>query len=101
MWCGTLMVVRRGATFMSLCRIALYTWRQSGIMRAMSDEWYVNTATGEISQDKGARWTHRLGPYKSKEAAAEWRGQVAARNAEADALDLEWQDKVNDRRPED
>lgn len=74
-----------------------------GHNEAMSDtneekkeEWYVDTRTGEISQGKNRRWSNRIGPYPSKEAAAQWRGQTAVRNEAADALDLEWEDKIDD-----
>lgn len=53
--------------------------------------WYVNTTTGEISQGKHHEWSDRLGPYPTAEAAAEWRGHAAARNAEADAAELDWE----------
>lgn len=56
--------------------------------------WYVNTATGEVSQGKHREWGDRLGPYPTAEAAAEWRGQAAARNAEADAADLDWGNSI-------
>jgi len=56
--------------------------------------WYVNTSTGEVSQGKHPEWSHRLGPYPTAEAAAEWRSQAAARNAEADAADLDWENSI-------
>lgn len=56
------------------------------------EEWYVNTKTGNITQGKEPGWTNRIGPYPSREAAAQWRGQAAARNEAADLLDLEWED---------
>lgn len=56
------------------------------------EEWYVDTKTGEITQGKESGWTNRIGPYLSKEAAAHWRGQAAARNEAADLLDLEWEE---------
>ncbi len=60
------------------------------------EEWYVNIKTGEISKGKVSGWTTRIGPYPSKAAAAQWRGQAAARNEEADLLDLEWEDQIVD-----
>jgi hypothetical protein len=36
----------------------------------VADEFYYNTETGQIEQGKQSSWTHLMGPYDSREAAA-------------------------------
>ena len=60
--------------------------------KAGNGGWYVNTKTGEITQGKRLSWGNRLGPYPTAEAASQWRGQIAARNTQADNTDLDWED---------
>lgn len=56
-------------------------------------EFYFNTETGEVEEGKPSSWTHRLGPYPSREQAARaletararnkaWNGQDAASDDE-------------------
>ncbi|PFG32862.1 hypothetical protein [Sanguibacter antarcticus] len=36
----------------------------------MSTEFYFNTQTRQVEEGKPSSWTHRMGPYPTREAAA-------------------------------
>ncbi len=56
------------------------------------DEWYYNTRTGEVEQGKQSGSLHRMGPYPTREAAAEAYERAADRNEAWDEEDRAWND---------
>ncbi|TNC17232.1 hypothetical protein FHE66_11195 [Georgenia sp. 311] len=57
------------------------------------DEWFYNTATGEVEQGKVSGSLNRMGPYPTREAAAEAYARAADRNKAWDAADRAWNDE--------
>ncbi len=55
----------------------------------MSDQWYYNTETHEVSQGVKDSWTNRMGPYDSREEAEHALSIAKQRNEEAAAYDDE------------
>ena len=55
----------------------------------MSDkeQWWYDTATGEVSQDKSSGWDTRMGPYDSREEAEAALETAKQRTKEADEYD--------------
>lgn len=53
----------------------------------MTDKWWFDTETGEVSQGKSSGWESRMGPYDSQEEASQALSKARARNEEADAYD--------------
>lgn len=53
----------------------------------MTDKWFFDTATGEVSQGTEGGWESRMGPYDSREEAAHALDKARKRNEEADAYD--------------
>jgi hypothetical protein len=45
-------------------------------------EFYYNTETGEVEEGKPSAWTHRMGPYRTREDAAHALDRARARNEE-------------------
>ncbi|AKK09287.1 hypothetical protein HCH15_07000 [Corynebacterium testudinoris] len=57
---------------------------------ALNDEkWFFDPQTGDVQQGKEGGWENRMGPYDSREEAADALKIAAARNAEADEEDSE------------
>ncbi len=56
---------------------------------AESGEWYWCMTHDTVEPAGGCREADRLGPYPTREAAANWRQQVAARNEAWDREDEE------------
>lgn len=52
--------------------------------------WYFNLTSGEVEQGLVSPWTDRMGPYPSREAAAQALATAKARNEAWDAQDEEW-----------
>lgn len=57
----------------------------------MSDDaqWYYDTKTGEVSQGKQEGFENRMGPYPTREAAADAIATAKERNKAWDAADEE------------
>jgi hypothetical protein len=63
-----------------------------------STGWYYNTRTRQVEQGPLSDFIDRLGPYPTREAAAEALQTAARRNATWDAEDRAWdEDEENDR----
>ncbi|MGC5166560.1 SPOR domain-containing protein [Luteimicrobium sp. DT211] len=43
-------------------------------------EYYFNTQTGEVEEGKPSSWTHRMGPYRTREEAAHALERAQQRN---------------------
>lgn len=56
-------------------------------MADADNKWYFDLGTGEVSRGKKDSWTGRMGPYASKEEAAQALEIAKARNEAADAQD--------------
>lgn len=52
--------------------------------------YYYNTQTGEVEQGYASDWTDRMGPYATREEAANALANAAARNREWDQADRNW-----------
>lgn len=52
-----------------------------------AQEFYYDTATGEVSEGRRKDWTSRLGPYPSREAAEKALATAQARTEAWDAED--------------
>ncbi|WP_192930403.1 MULTISPECIES: hypothetical protein [Corynebacterium] len=55
----------------------------------MSEQWWFDSATGQVSQDKASGWENRMGPYSSKEEAQNALEIARKRNEQADDYDDE------------
>ena len=53
----------------------------------MSDKWFFDTETGEVTQGSSSGWESRMGPYKTREEAAQALETAKRRNEQADAYD--------------
>ena len=53
----------------------------------MTDKWYFDTETGEVTQGQVGGWESRMGPYDTREEAAHALDIARKRNEEADAYD--------------
>lgn len=53
----------------------------------MSDEWYYDVSTGEVSKGKVPNALNRMGPYPDEATARRALAIAAERNATADAED--------------
>ena len=62
------------------------------------DEFWVNTATGEVEEGRQSPGLQRMGPYPTREAAQQAFDLAAERNEEWDEADRRWND---DRWPRD
>lgn len=51
---------------------------------------YYNTETGEVEQGFVSDWTDRMGPYRTREEAANALATAAQRNQAWDQADREW-----------
>ena len=56
-------------------------------------EFYLNTRTGEVEEGKVSGSLHRMGPYPTREAAAEAYERAADRNEAWEAEDRAWDDE--------
>ncbi len=56
------------------------------------DEWYYNIRTGEIERGKQSGSLSRMGPYPTREAAAEAYERAADRNEAWEEEDRAWRD---------
>ncbi|PJI93453.1 SPOR domain-containing protein [Luteimicrobium subarcticum] len=52
-------------------------------------EYYFNTETGEVEQGKPTAWTHRMGPYPTREEAARALEKAQSRNSAWEKQDAE------------
>lgn len=59
---------------------------------AESGEWYWCLKHGRVEPPDGCRAADRLGPYPTREAAANWRETYEARNQQLDAEDQAWEE---------
>ena len=57
----------------------------------MAEEYWFNTATGEVETGRRSSWTDVMGPYPSYAAAKEALGKAHARNESWDQDDEEWE----------
>lgn len=70
---------------------------RSGIVHSVSAtsgphaEWYWCLSHNAVEPGSGCRDTERMGPYPTREAAANWKQTVAERNEKWDAEDAEWE----------
>lgn len=55
------------------------------------EEWYWCLTHNAVEPRSGCRDTERMGPYPTREAAANWQQTVAERNEKWDAEDEEWE----------
>lgn len=55
----------------------------------MSEKWYYDTKTGQVSQGKATGFETRMGPYDSREEAEAAIDIARARNKAADSYDEE------------
>lgn len=55
----------------------------------MSDKWYYDVKTGEVSNGPATGFVNRLGPYATKEEAENALAIAAARTEAADEYDAE------------
>lgn len=55
----------------------------------MSEQWWFDTKTGEVSKDKSSGWETRMGPYDSQEEAKHALEIARQRAEEADDYDDE------------
>lgn len=53
----------------------------------VDEQFYYNTETGEVEQGKQSVWTHRMGPYPSREAAEQALAKARARTEAWDEQD--------------
>lgn len=53
----------------------------------MSEKWFYDTKTGQVSQGKESGWDSRMGPYDTREEAAAALETAKKRNEQADAYD--------------
>ena len=53
----------------------------------MADEFYYNTETHQVEQGKQSTWSHLMGPYPTREAAAHALEQARARSEAWDEAD--------------
>ena len=56
----------------------------------MSDEWYYDVSTGEVSKGKVPNALNRMGPYPDRETALRALEIAAERNKAADEAEDEW-----------
>jgi len=54
-------------------------------------EYYFNTETGEVEEGKPSSWTHRMGPYPTREEAAHALERAQQRNETWDGQDAKQQ----------
>lgn len=53
----------------------------------MTEQWFFDTDTGEVTQGKSSGWESRMGPYNSREEAAHALETARKRTEQADAYD--------------
>ena len=53
----------------------------------MSEQWWFDTETGEVSNEKSSGWETRMGPYQSKEDAQHALEIARQRTEQADDYD--------------
>lgn len=58
----------------------------------MTEKWYYDTKTGQVSQGKASGWDSRMGPYDTQEEAAAALETARKRTEQADAYDTENED---------
>ncbi|QNH95797.1 SPOR domain-containing protein [Corynebacterium anserum] len=58
----------------------------------MSEKWYYDTKTGQVTQGKESGWDSRMGPYDTQEEAAAALETAKKRNEQADAYDADGDD---------
>ncbi|MBC2681174.1 SPOR domain-containing protein [Corynebacterium sp. 4HC-13] len=58
----------------------------------MSEKWYYDTKTGQVTQGKESGWDSRMGPYDTQEEAAAALETAKKRNEQADAYDADHDD---------
>lgn len=58
-----------------------------------SDEYYFNTLTGEVEHGRGSSWTHRMGPYPTREAAEMALVTAKQRSSSWEDADSQWGDE--------
>lgn len=56
---------------------------------------YYNTQTGEVEEGFASDWTQRMGPYRTREEAANALENAAQRNKAWDEADREWEGDDN------
>lgn len=55
----------------------------------MADEFYYNTETHQVEQGKQSTWSHLMGPYPTREAAAQALDKARTRTDSWDEEDRE------------
>ncbi|GAB2504767.1 hypothetical protein CATRI_09070 [Corynebacterium atrinae] len=61
-------------------------------MALQDEKWFFDPKTGDVQQGKEGGWENRMGPYDTREEAADALKIAAARNAAADEEDSEDKD---------
>jgi hypothetical protein len=65
-------------------------------MSETESKWYYDPATGEVAQGKTSAWSQRMGPYNSREEAANAMTIAQARTEQADAQDEAEREREDD-----
>lgn len=58
--------------------------------------YYFNTETSQVEQGYTSDWTGRMGPYRTREEAANALSSAAKRNADWDKAERAWNDDEDD-----
>jgi hypothetical protein len=65
------------------------TTERSGDDQASEDQYYFDTRTGEVTRGPQKAWSSRMGPYPTREAAAQALERARARSEAWDEEDRE------------